>query len=383
MTFLATSDAYRQKFGGGVGRGRSVGALMLIRTATKDDHEAIWTVNALAFESGNEPLLVDLLRATPDVFDPELDIVAEDDGEVVGHILFTWVELTDETGAVHRVLQLGPLAITPRRQGQGVGGDLVREGLRRAEAAGSPLVMIMGHPTYYPRFGFLVADDHGILYEPGGASPAFMVHPIGNETPSLRGTVRLGDWWDTGVEPGGAHVDHAVLDAIRARRAELREHFRAERGRDDPRCGEVSTAIAEEHGFAFRTGHVVLLDGTTCWPHCWNELPGGDILDATADQFDLFPGDILLLKAGDPLAGHYQPSPGWWEYDVIQDGGVIAVEPDVGRFARTRVGWREAAAAVAGAPPGSQAKAIVRLADAMRTADGRITAAEIGSALRG
>ena len=124
-----------------------------IRPETVADYAAIAAVNARAFNfKGSEPLMVALARHRSS-FDPELSLVVEVDGRVVGHALFTRQVirlLNDDLPAV----LLGPIAVDPAYQDQGFGGALIVEGHNVARAKGYTLSFLVGHPSYYPRFGY-------------------------------------------------------------------------------------------------------------------------------------------------------------------------------------------------------------------------------------
>lgn len=129
-----------------------------VRTETPEDFAAIREVNERAFApSTEEPVLVESLRAAHD-HEPELCLVALKDGAVVGHIMFSRGRLSSG----HQVLVLAPMAVVPELQNQGVGSALVEEGLRRAAETDFPLVSVLGHEAYYPRFGFMPAGELGI-----------------------------------------------------------------------------------------------------------------------------------------------------------------------------------------------------------------------------
>jgi putative acetyltransferase len=157
-----------------------------IRAETRDDWEAIAAVTEAAFGKPREARMVDAIRAS-DAFAPELSLVAEEDGDIVGHVLLSYVELEDSE---RRLLELGPMSVAPDRQRSGIGTALVREALRRADARGEPLVLVLGHPEYYPRFGFRRASELGIT-PPAPRIPdeAFMAQPLRAYDPSLRGRV--------------------------------------------------------------------------------------------------------------------------------------------------------------------------------------------------
>jgi putative acetyltransferase len=126
---------------------------VIIRSKTVHDYAAIADLNARAFGNrATEPLVVTLLRHRA-VFDPELSLVAEDQDGIVGHVLFSphTVRLLDQDV---RAVNLAPIAVDPARQKQGIGGRLIEEGHRRAAAKGYALSFLLGHTSYYPRFGY-------------------------------------------------------------------------------------------------------------------------------------------------------------------------------------------------------------------------------------
>jgi putative acetyltransferase len=156
-----------------------------VRPETGADEAAIRHVHERAFApSIAEARLVDELRAAGDLV-AELCLVAEDDGEVVGHIAYSRARL--DSG--HEVLALAPMAVLPERQRGGIGSALVRESLELAARTEFPLVVVLGHPEYYPRFGFEPGAAHAIL-DPYGVPPdAWMVHLLPAHTPEARGLV--------------------------------------------------------------------------------------------------------------------------------------------------------------------------------------------------
>jgi putative acetyltransferase len=147
------------------------GRVIIIRHEQAEDASRIREVNELAFGQPAEADLVDRLRqACTD----SLSLVAEDDA-VVGHILFTPVVVES---AGRRVLGTGlaPMAVLPDRQRQGVGSQLVRRGLDILRERGCPFVVVVGHPAYFPRFGFEHASAHGLASQwEGVPDAAFMV----------------------------------------------------------------------------------------------------------------------------------------------------------------------------------------------------------------
>jgi putative acetyltransferase len=134
-----------------------------IRHEQPEDLNAINSVVAQAFSSGAgdgsaEVTLVHRLRNDPQVWLPRLSMVAVLDGEVVGSIIGSRVSI-DGSPAV----ALAPLAVLPRHQGQGIGEQLVRRFIGEARTAGETLILVLGDPKYYSRFGFRAAADMGIV----------------------------------------------------------------------------------------------------------------------------------------------------------------------------------------------------------------------------
>ena len=131
---------------------------MLIRPEGLADLAAIHDLVQAAFASaehsdGTEQDLVDALRRGH-AFIPELSLVAEEDETLLGHILFTKMKVGDR-----EALALAPLAVRPGRQRQGIGSALIREGHRRAAALGYGCSVVLGSETYYPRFGYVPAEQ--------------------------------------------------------------------------------------------------------------------------------------------------------------------------------------------------------------------------------
>jgi len=133
---------------------------MIIRPETPDDYTAIREVNTLAFGREVEARLVENLRRLPD-FIPELSLVGIEAGQVVGHILFSPLVIETQEGAVQAVA-LATLAVRPEFQNQGIGSELVRDGLERCRNLRHRIVVVVGHPAYYPRFGFSPARERGL-----------------------------------------------------------------------------------------------------------------------------------------------------------------------------------------------------------------------------
>lgn len=124
-----------------------------------EDIKAVHQVNMQAFGRIDEAEVVDRLRQNSPVFK---SYVARVEGRVVGHVLFTPSHIVQVDDWKISGLGLAPLAVTPEYQGQGIGSALCRSGLKRIDPDIAPFVIVLGHPDYYPCFGFKPASLHGI-----------------------------------------------------------------------------------------------------------------------------------------------------------------------------------------------------------------------------
>jgi putative acetyltransferase len=131
---------------------------MRIRDERPEDIAAVRELNLKAFGQPDEADIVDKLRSDCPKL---LSLVAEDQGRIVGHILFSPVTLERPEDTVEG-MGLAPMAVLPELQRKGIGSKLVEEGLKRGRSAGWPFVVVLGHPEYYPRFGFEPARPKGI-----------------------------------------------------------------------------------------------------------------------------------------------------------------------------------------------------------------------------
>jgi predicted N-acetyltransferase YhbS len=160
----------------------------VIRLAREDDWPSILEVHRTAFGEDDVLRLAAELHGRSDLYVPELSFVAEtEDGEVVGHVMNTWNRI-EETG--ERLLQLSPLGVLPAQQRRGHGSELVRASLDAVRAAGEPLLLVEGAPAYYGRFGFVRADELGLLPPPEALYDwAFQVAVLDPEATLPRGRV--------------------------------------------------------------------------------------------------------------------------------------------------------------------------------------------------
>lgn len=146
---------------------------MRIRAEVPRDYLSVHQITAAAFGVETEAKLIGVLRAQAS---PVVSLVAEDNGTLVGHILFSPVSLP---GSEALAMGLAPMAVTPLRQRRGIGSALVRAGLARCQELGAVAVVVVGHPEFYPKFGFSPAERFGLKCEydvPAGAFMATELH---------------------------------------------------------------------------------------------------------------------------------------------------------------------------------------------------------------
>ena len=169
----------------------------MIRDEAAGDAPAVHAVVEEAFASPLEAGIVDALRAD---CDDRLSLVAEEDGGIVGHILFTPVEIGAAEGPL-RGYGLAPMAVRTAWQRRGIGSALVAEGTRRLREAGAPFVFVIGHPEYYPRFGFERASRYGVRCQwpevPDEAVMVLVLEP--SIAPRLAGLARYRSEFDAAV----------------------------------------------------------------------------------------------------------------------------------------------------------------------------------------
>lgn len=161
---------------------------MLIRRERSGDVDAICAVHEAAFAHPDEPhrpvveaKLVAELRASP-AWRPELSLVAEHADVVIGHVVCS-------TGSVGSTpaLALGPVGVCPDRQGTGVGSALMHAVLGAADALSEPMVVLLGHADYYPRFGFRLAAEYGVVPAVPEWEPNFFVRALTGYDSAVRG----------------------------------------------------------------------------------------------------------------------------------------------------------------------------------------------------
>jgi len=168
----------------------------IIRPELPADAPAIYEVHLQAFAQDGESRLVNALREDGNI-NPELSLVAVHDGRIIGHILFCRIAIisgTVETAA----LALAPLGVHQDYQCRGIGAALIEAGLDECRRLGHRIVIVVGHPGYYPRFGFTAAKESGISAPFPCPDDAFMALPLRpGALDGIGGTVRYPVAFDT------------------------------------------------------------------------------------------------------------------------------------------------------------------------------------------
>jgi len=132
---------------------------MDIRAETLEDIDAVWHINEQAF---GRPAEADLVNALRDAGALTLSLVADLEGQLVGHIAFSPMAI-EQHPEPSKVIGLAPVAVLPDYQRQGIGYQLCRAGLDICKQEGWDIAIVLGHPDYYPRVGFERAAPHGIF----------------------------------------------------------------------------------------------------------------------------------------------------------------------------------------------------------------------------
>jgi putative acetyltransferase len=142
---------------------------MEIRPEQQQDQAGIYRLNSAAFPTDAEARLVDALRKQAS---PIVSLVAIVDNRVTGHILFSPVRHWQNTGAL--IMGLAPMAVAETARNQGIGSALIAAGMEACTRLGAGAIVVLGHPGYYPRFGFTPASTYGIECEYDVPEEAFM-----------------------------------------------------------------------------------------------------------------------------------------------------------------------------------------------------------------
>ncbi len=167
--------------------------MLRIRPEVLNDRSDIRHVHTLAFGRPNEADLVDALRRDGTL---TISLVAEQAQRIVGHIAFSPVTITSETTTIEAI-GLAPMAVLPSDQRQGIGSQLVQAGLATCGETRYGVVVVLGHPHYYPKFGFTPSRPHGITWEHEVPEEVFMVQELQpGALARTRGVVQYGPAFD-------------------------------------------------------------------------------------------------------------------------------------------------------------------------------------------
>jgi putative acetyltransferase len=162
-----------------------------IRAELPGEEGEVRAVNEAAFGKPKNGAIVDGIRGT-DRWIAGGSLVAIDEyGRLVGHALLSEGDLDLDDGTTRRIWMLGPVAVRPERQRQGIGGALVRAAAALAAERGQPIVCLLGHATYYPRFGFEPARAIGIAPPRAWPDESWLALRLPAWTPSIRGAARF------------------------------------------------------------------------------------------------------------------------------------------------------------------------------------------------
>jgi putative acetyltransferase len=147
-------------------------ASLRIRPEVQADYGAVFDLDVAAFEGDEEARLVGRIRSS-EGFDPRLSLVAEREGRIVGHVVLSRIVIQAPDRDVP-ALALAPVAVLPAFQRMGIGSSLIRAALTAAASIGYGAVIVLGHPDYYPRFGWVPASGYGIAAPFSVPDRAFM-----------------------------------------------------------------------------------------------------------------------------------------------------------------------------------------------------------------
>lgn len=166
--------------------------MLEIRQESKNDYKEVYNVIKTAFETaeqsdGNEQDLVEELRNS-DKFIPKLSLIAIKDNRIVGHILFTKLEIGE-----YEELALAPLAVLPEYQRQGIGKKLIEEGHKIAKSLGYHYSVVLGSEKYYPKFGYVPAIQYGIKPPFDVPNENFMAIKLNDTELEIQGVVKYAD----------------------------------------------------------------------------------------------------------------------------------------------------------------------------------------------
>jgi putative acetyltransferase len=148
--------------------------MLIIQQESPKDLNNIYEINKLSFGEETEAKIVNALREADELV---LSLVAQIDNKTIGYIAFSEVKIVSEN-KTHKAIGLGPMAILPEYQRKGYGSKLIEEGLTILTERGYGIVVVLGHPNFYPKFGFIPSEKYGIRCEYECPPEAFMIKEL-------------------------------------------------------------------------------------------------------------------------------------------------------------------------------------------------------------
>jgi putative acetyltransferase len=162
-----------------------------IRAERPGEEDLVRAINASAFARPDEALIPELIRGTDRWIEGGSLVAVDAGGRLVGHLLLSEGDLVAANGALRRIWMVGPVAVLPEVQRRGVGSALMHAAIALATERLEPILVLLGHPTYYPRFGFESARSTGIEPPQPWSDPAWMALRLPAWTPDLRGVAHF------------------------------------------------------------------------------------------------------------------------------------------------------------------------------------------------
>lgn len=148
--------------------------MVLIREESAEDNSFVLDLTELAFGQKEEADLVEKLRARDEII---LSQVAEMEGQIVGHVAWSECHIRNESESFIAIT-MAPVSVLPKYQKQGIGSRLIEAGLKQVKLMGYTIAVVLGHPEYYPRFGFEVSKPYGIIWDREYPDEALMVKEL-------------------------------------------------------------------------------------------------------------------------------------------------------------------------------------------------------------
>ena len=159
---------------------------MNIRLENQTDYQAIAQIHELAFGQKNEAYLVEKISVSP-YYIPELSLIVEFDNSVIAHLMLSYIHLVNQE--TFQVIGLAPVSLHPNFQNKGIGSNLVNNAINKANGLGEALVIVLGHPQFYSRFGFKPSTNFDIKSPFSVPEENFMAKPLTNYLSKYKGEV--------------------------------------------------------------------------------------------------------------------------------------------------------------------------------------------------